>query len=375
MTPARGRRPRARSLLAVEAVLAAALVSGAAAVPADVPALGDPGDGALTVMTRNLYVGAGVGGVFGATTEPELVAAGSRAWADLLASDFPARAEALADEVAAARPDVLGLQEATLWRAETPGDVLARPGPDATTVVFDFVGVLRAELADRGLPYTVVATSTNVDVEFPRLDGAAGLVDLRLTDRDVLLVRSDRAGRAGDARTGHYAAQFAEPTLLGPVVSTRGWTAVDYRLDAATTVRVLNTHLEVFDPATGTAQQRQAGQFLSLVAASPFPVVALGDFNSPADGSGTPVYRDLTARLPDAWAAAPPGDPGWTCCQPPSLADPVGREAVRLDLVLVSGDLRVDRVARTGARPFRAAPPPLWASDHLGVTARVTAAG
>ncbi|MGY1770950.1 endonuclease/exonuclease/phosphatase family protein [Blastococcus sp. SYSU D00813] len=376
MTPDRPHRLRSPSLLAVESVLVAALASGAGATAADAPVpLADAGDGSVTVMTRNLYVGTGVGDVFGARSQAELVAAGSRAWADLLASDFPARAEALADEVAAVRPDVVGLQEATLWRTETPGDVLTRPAPDATTVVFDFVAILRAELAGRGLPYTVVATSTNADVEFPRADGAAAPADLRLTDRDVLLVRTDRADRAGDARDGRYTAQFVEPVLLGPVGSTRGWTAVDYRLDAATTVRVLNTHLEVFDPATGTTQQQQAAEFLALVAASPHPVVALGDFNSPADGSGTPVYRDLTARLTDAWAAARPGDPGWTCCQTPSLADPVGRQAVRLDLVLVSGGLRVDRVTRTGDRPFRAAPPPLWASDHLGVAARVSVPG
>ena len=29
------------------------------------------------------------------------------------------------------------------------------------------------------------------------------------------------------------------------------------------------------------------------------------------------------------------------------------------------------RVARTGDQPFRAAPPPLWASDHFGVTAEI----
>jgi hypothetical protein len=28
-------------------------------------------------------------------------------------------------------------------------------------------------------------------------------------------------------------------------------------------------------------------------------------------------------------------------------------------------------VARTADRPFRAGPPPLWVSDHFGVTARI----
>ena len=365
----RSHRPRRRALLAVECLLLA-LLPAAAVARGDRSAEPVHRDAQLTVMTRNLYVGAGVGAVFAAASEAELVAAGSRAWADLQASDFPARARALADEVAAATPDVLGLQEVTLWRDQAPGDALTRPGPDAGHVALDVLAVLRGELAARGVPYTPVATATNVDVEFPRLDPGGGLVDLRLTDRDVLLVRADRIDRVADAATGSYAAQFAEPTAVGPVPSTRSWTSVDYRPAPSTTVRVLHTHLEVADAATGSAQQRQAGEFLALVAASPHPVVALGDFNSPADGSGTATYRDLTAVLRDAWTAVRPDDPGWTCCS--GLADPVRRHAARLDLVLASTGLRVDGVARTGDRPVRAAPPPLWASDHLGVVARFT---
>ena len=125
------------------------------------------------------------------------------------------------------------------------------------------------------------------------------------------------------------------------------------------------------DPVTGTAQQQQGDQFLAIVAASPHPVIALGDFNSPADGSATPTYRNLTAVLHDAWTSARPDDPGWTCCQASPLADPGGCEYTRIDLVLTSEDWSVDRVARNGDQPFRAAPPPLWASDHFGVTARI----
>jgi endonuclease/exonuclease/phosphatase family metal-dependent hydrolase len=79
--------------------------------------------------------------------------------------------------------------------------------------------------------------------------------------------------------------------------------------------------------------------------------------------------------LRDAWTAARPADPGWTCCQAPSLAEPVRREAARLDLVLVPEEWAVTRVARVGDQPFRAAPPPLWLSDHFGVTARIVVDG
>jgi endonuclease/exonuclease/phosphatase family metal-dependent hydrolase len=362
MTSARARR---RASLAVASVLVALLPSCTVAAVQE-----DPEDTEITVMTRNLYVGTPVGDVFGASTWPELVEAGSQAWATLLASDFPTRAAALADEIAQARPDVVALQEVTLWRDQTPSDVMTQPTPNAIHVAFDFLAILRGELSARGVRYTAVATSTNVDLEFPRLDPGVGLVDLRLTDRDVLMVRADLANRFSNPGHGHYTAQFSEPFLTGPVTSTRGWTSIDYRPDPTTTMRILNTHLEVGGPDTGTTQEQQADQFLAMVAASPHPVIALGDFNSPADGSSTPTYRKLTAVLPDAWASARPADPGWTCCQPPPLADPVGHEFARIDLVLTSEDWPVTRVARTGDRPFRAVPP-VWASDHFGVTARI----
>jgi hypothetical protein len=125
-----------------------------------------------------------------------------------------------------------------------------------------------------------VATSTNADVEFARLDPGAGLVDLRLTDRDVLMVRADLADRFSNPRNGHYTAQFNEPFLTGPVTPTRGWTSIDYRPSPTptTTVRLFTTHLEVGDPVPGTTQERQGDELLAIIAESPHPVIAVGDF-------------------------------------------------------------------------------------------------
>ena len=100
-------------------------------------------------------------------------------------------------------------------------------------------------------------------------------------------------------------------------------------------------------------------------------MIALGDFNSPADGSGTDTYARLTEVLDDAWVTDRAADPGPTCCQAELLDNAVGQEDVRLDLVLVPEGWRVRSVARSGAEPFRTAPPPLWASDHVGVTAQI----
>jgi hypothetical protein len=120
MSADRTRWFRRRALLTVECLLAAVVVAGVVVPDRDGDRDGHE-DAQLTVLTQNLYVGTGVGEVFAASSEAELVAAGSRAWATQLASDFPTRAGALADVIAQAHPDVVGLQEVTLWRDQTPG--------------------------------------------------------------------------------------------------------------------------------------------------------------------------------------------------------------------------------------------------------------
>ena len=326
----------------------------------------------MTVMTRNLYLGTALNDLVGVSSLAELAAAVDEDWAHVLANDFPTRAGALADEIVSARPDVVGLQEVTLYRDQTPSDLRAHPGPNATHVVLDLLAILRTELDARGTPYIPVATSTNADLEVSRSDAEDGLVDVRITDRDVILVRSDVADQVSNPLDSHYTAVRRLPSWPRPIASTRGWASIDYSPDRRTTVRILTTHLEVSGPRAGRIQERQAQEALTLIAASPHPVIALGDFNAPVDGPGTDTYARLTEVLDDAWTSARPADPGPTCCQAELLDNAVGQENVRFDLVLVPEGWRVRSVARTGAEPFRTAPPPLWASDHVGVTARVT---
>lgn len=358
----RTRSVRYRSLLAVELLLAAL-------VPAGVALAGS--DAQVTVMTQNLYLGTGLTDAFTATSGTQLTAAATHDWANVLTTDFPARAAALAEEIARARPDVVGLQEVTLWRDESPGDALTHPVPDATHVVFDYLAILLAALRTRGVPYEPAVTATDADLEFPYLDASGRPADLRLTDRDALIVRSDVAGRVSDPRQGRYTAQLSEPFVTGPVESTRSWSSVDYRPDPQTTVRIFTTHLEVADPGTGSVQRDQGNELLAQIAASPYPVIAIGDFNTPAGRSPTPTYAELTAVLHDAWTAAGSAGAGPTCCRAASLADPVGHEQRRIDFVLTAGSWPVTLATRLGARPFRRSPPPLWVSDHDGVLARI----
>jgi hypothetical protein len=205
-------------LLAVVAALLPTVPAGAAA-----------GGTTLTVMTRTLY---GLDNTVMVTTFPDFIAAVTQDWANAVATDFPTRADALADEIVSSGADVVGLQEVALWRDQTPSDLVtgATTGPNATHVAYDFLALLQAALASRLAPYVAVATSTNADVEAPRQDSSGGFTDVRLTDRDVLLVRASLAPDFGNARSGHYLAQFSVTNGTGtPVTFTRGWTSADYR--------------------------------------------------------------------------------------------------------------------------------------------------
>jgi len=324
----------------------------------------------VSVLTRNVYVGTGLDNLVTATTFPDFVAAVTRDWANVLATDFQRRAKALAIEIQFARPYVVGLQEVSRFREQLVSDtVQGNPTPNAETDVYDFLTILQAELAARGVPYTAVSTSTNADAESPRANPASpiGFTDVRLTDRDVILARADIGPRFSNPRDGHYAAQFGRRSVAGPLAFTRGWTSIDYAMTPIKSVRIFNTHLETSDAAP--AQVAQGNEALAILNSSPHPVIALGDYNSAADGSTTATYTNLTnGGLADSWRAFQPLNPGRTCCQD-ELLNTLKQPTERLDLVLTKGAWRTLFAVRTGALPFRLAPPPLWASDHFGVFA------
>jgi len=70
------------------------------------------------------------------------------------------------------------------------------------------------------------------------------------------------------------------------------------------------------------------------------PVVFIGDFNSKADGTGTPTYlKIIDAGFIDAWNIRGKGN-GFTCCQAENLLNQVSSLDERLDLVLFRVILR-----------------------------------
>ncbi len=357
----RGRWRRRASVLAV-IVSILTIGPGAAAAQAD-------GGGDLTVMTRNLYFGTDLTPVIGAPTPYDFVTRVAAAFNQAQATDFAGRAEAWADDIERTRPDLVGLQEAVLWRTQTPADF--SPVPNATTVNVDVVELLLAELRSRGLKYNVVIAQTGYDVEAPGLF-PTGYVDVRLTQREVILARASGSLKLTNAQGGQYAARLTVTTAVGaPVALPWAWASVDASLGGHS-FRFATTHL---DPIVGAYQQLQANEFLAGPGATPLPIVWVGDFNSDAQGTSitgmppaTATYGSVIASgFSDAWKAKHPADPGFTCCQATNLLNPTSTLTQRIDLVLTRGPFDVEKASIIGAKPGDRLPSGLWPSDHAGV--------
>ncbi|MBI4409358.1 MAG: endonuclease/exonuclease/phosphatase family protein, partial [Gemmatimonadetes bacterium] len=338
----------------------------------------DAGARGVTVLTRNLYLGADVDPIIGAQSLAQIPGLAGAAWATIQATDFPARAQALADEIAATRPHLVGLQEVTLYRVQTPSDAIVGGAAPATVVAYDFLEILLDALAARGLDYEAVASVTLTDVEVPAFTGAPpiGFQDIRYTDREVILARGDVA--AGNPQGAPYAADL-DLNLGGvvPIELKRGWVAVDAQL-AGNTVRFVSTHLEV--QAFAPIQVAQANELIALLADSPFPVILLGDFNSAADGSQTPTYANLSAAgYVDVWNRSHPNDPGYTCCHVEDLSNQTPALTQRLDIVFVRDAFTVASAGLVGGaqtvilgdEPEDRTASGLWPSDHAGVAANL----
>lgn len=330
----------------------------------------------LRVMTRNLYLGADLAPVLAARPD-QLIDAVTAVYANVQATNFPERAEALAEEIAESDPHLVGVQEAVLWRSQTPAD----PGSAATQVEYDFLRILLDALSARGKHYTAVATITvGSDFEAPRRNPSGGLQDIRLTDRDVLLARTDLPTRVFSVANAQAATfqNFLPLCLPGlgcpprpPIQVRRGWVAADATLNGRTT-RVVSTHLE---PGSPTIQELQGNELLSGPLNTTLPTVLLGDLNSAAGGVGatpgtaTRTYANLLAAgFADAWTAHRGRNPGFTCCQAANLRNTPSSLSQRIDYVLFRGTgLTALSSQLVGASPADRTPSGLWPSDHAGV--------
>ncbi len=335
---------------------------------ADESRIGTPG---VTALTWNVYVGAEVERVLQARTPDEAVAIATQQWANVRATNFPARAGRIAAAIAARHPELVGLQEVALYRTtDRPFEELA------THVAYDFLQIVMDSLTARGLHYRAAAMDRTTDIQVPVIagfdsSGSPILAGVRFTDGDAVLVRGDVPFT--HPRSGVYVAH--QTVSIGGVTTGvyQGWSSVEALLDGRT-YRFVVTHLAGQD--VQSTQLAQTAELISLLRGEARPTILVGDFNSDAYGAdpthATPTYPTLRAAgYSDSWIEPEQRDPGLTCGAQPDLLNarrtfdqridfiftrnlPRRADAVRREVV---GDRIVDR--RAG----------LWPSDHAGVVA------
>jgi endonuclease/exonuclease/phosphatase family metal-dependent hydrolase len=362
-----------RSPRAVLSTLAVALVS--LAIPTVAEAKKAP---KITVMTRNVFLGADLTPSINAATIPEAIDGAAVIWKELQSTRFADRARPLAREIKRSKADLVGLQEVALWRKQAPSDGGAPPlsplptATPATEVEQDFLKILKRELKRVGAKYRVVVVQREFDAELPvDEDGndATGFVgaefDARLTMRDVILVRRSSKVKLGKTGKGHFETRY-EPSIGGlPAIEVdRGWTSVEARLKGKK-FRFVNTHLEAFgDPKIREAQAKE-------LTAGPLDtrkqVILVGDLNSGVKRHNEPERPgdDLAFR---ALAGFGMKDRGavQSCCYD-SLFDPNAVFDHTVDHVLTKPGLPKLRAFVTGDDRDERTASNLWPSDHGGV--------
>jgi endonuclease/exonuclease/phosphatase family metal-dependent hydrolase len=345
----------------------------------------------VKVMTRNLFLGADLGPGLNARNLQELVNGAGQILNQVDANNFPVRAKGLAQEIRTTRPDLVGLQEAALWRTQ-PCNKNPLP-PSAPNTRYDFIASLLREVNRGAKRYRAVVVKPEFDFEvWANTDGneqTAGPgcpmgseINGRLTMRDAILVR--KGVKVSSPKSGTFKTLRRVKPASVDVDVTRGWTAVNASVGGKR-FRFVNTHLESFDNspsgnATNTGQdlgngEIRAAQARELIAnggpaRSKLPVILVGDLNSDVRTEVKPgdalAYRALLdAKFAERSTYVPLG-----CCLRTDLLTTGGggKRADfdhKVDHVMTSRPRKVKLLSSTitGLTPVNG----FWDSDHAGV--------
>ncbi len=316
----------------------------------------------LTVMTYNVYVGSSADPLLAVENLLQVPQEVANMYNNVIASDFPRRATAIAKSIKTYQPHLIGLQEISLIRRQSPGDRITGGTVPAEETVLDFLQILMDALASEGLDYQVAAQVENLDIEMPMFTDT-GIDDVRLSDYDVILSRSDVV-ISRPVNANYMNALTIE--MLGLEIQ-RGYTAVDATIDGVT-YRFVNTHLEAFAEENRVAQTQE---LVDILSDETLPIILLGDFNTRAP-NGTAYQILLSAGYMDVWQMDSEGT-GNTCCQDDDILNEVSDLTGRIDQIFVRNlELPASIMTHTvGDKPSERLASGLWPSDHAGVVAHL----
>lgn len=346
----------------------------------------------VTVMTRNIYLGAELRSLFEtigakatAQSQTDLAAVGGEIFRRLKSTNFPMRAKGLAEEIQGRTPDVIGVQEAALWR-RGPVDFEAalQQRPSADVVYQDFVGILLDEINRGPVRYRVVDVADQRDFEVPAdmdnnpATGPSGAdANIRLTLRNAILVRDASDVRVKAVKSGHYQKRNSLITYFPggvKVTSLRGWETARIQVAGGPWFTFANTHLEALDnrAQVPSIRARQAREYAGVLAKTRGRTVAVGDFNSdsPARRPGEQQAYKMLVRngFVDIGTRSP-----WSCCIQKSDDLTTGGSVTefdhRTDHIFTTTPKKVKRtkvwvVGRKKSFGY-------WHSDHAGIVAKL----
>ena len=314
----------------------------------------------VTVMTRNLYLGADIITLATASDQNDFEQKATALFNTVTATDFSSRAALIADEIKRTKPDIVGLQEVALWRRGADGVKDGTTTP-ATTVVYDWITDLNRELKERKLKYRVARVQDEFDFEGPTSMGH----DIRFTQRDAILVRTDRKIKYTKAKGANFKTGFQVPLAsIGQTADVkRGYVSLDATVDGAK-FRFVNTHLEAYSEADGLGQ---AKELTAGPAKYRGQTILTGDMNSERGSEDSdPIDHILKFGFDDTFFRKTRKDTK-TCCQPENVANEQSALKSRIDFVLAKPRVPVVKSLVVGNDPDIRTANGLWPSDHAGV--------
>jgi endonuclease/exonuclease/phosphatase family metal-dependent hydrolase len=380
-------------------------------------------DPTITVMSRNLYLGADVGVAM--ELLPDFPAATQFMWDQMSETDFPTRSKEFVKEIAFSDPDVIGLQEATNWYCQK--NLIGKD-----VVIYDFVEILLADLKSAGLEYEVANkdgnVAQNVGFEIKPIAYLTKATDSEIFEpvfdqefaycgfeiADVLLIKSSLSEDLLAVGTSEYEAKYTIIPTLMTVYRGYSWADINF---GGKPVRFVTTHLEsLFDETKVPVAKLQADQLVTDLSTTKIPVVVMGDFNSdPRDPRGAgqhnpggqPIENELCKAQKDLtnmlqadstcnayWTmveagfvnvspeSMKPSNFTWglnaSLSGPDEIRGPAAKEmgnefgfTDRLDYIFANGEIELVSTELIGNNQTGTQNTKVWASDHAGLVSTI----
>jgi endonuclease/exonuclease/phosphatase family metal-dependent hydrolase len=322
----------------------------------------------IGVMTYNLYEGTDFTRLADAKNLRQLLIAIGQTITQVRATNPPERMQAIAQQIAAAGPTLVSLQELDQWYSG-PLDVSRRTcGP--MSLEFDMLQELLDAL---GPAYQLVYQAPQY--QMPQVPGliqsTRTFLCVQMRDYIAILVRTDLPSsifQLGSPQSGQYKSKAYFMTPIGSLPEPHAWIAVDGTLNGEN-FRFIGTHLESSD---ANVRRSQGSELRAGPAKTALPLIIAMDSNAQAvPPPQDPTYTDfIDAGYNDVWAEIFPQKSGYTCCQADTLSNRVSQLSRRIDLILTLGKISPLKIGLFGAMAESKTPDGLWSSDHAGVAAQ-----